>query len=132
MQRRRIPAAFFLIRNIGRPYCCCGEGRGGAERGEAAEEGRPGRCGAVHARLMQAGRDGIAAAGRGGAGLGRGGGRGVPSDVGLGVARRVGRMGRAGTAKGEPQQQRWRNPHSFHRSSLLLQGLHSLTLPPSA
>ena len=90
MQRRRIPAAFFLIRNIGRPYCCCGEGRGGAERGEAAEEGRPGRCGAVHARLMQAGRDGIAAAGRGGAGLGRGGGRGVPSDVGLGVARRVG------------------------------------------
>ena len=47
-----------------------GAGRSG--EGEAAEEGRPGRCGAVHARLMLAGRDGIAAAGRGGAGLGGG------------------------------------------------------------
>ena len=54
--RRRIPAAVLLIRNIGRPHCCGGEGRGGAKRGEAAVEGRPGRCGAGNSRL--AGRDG--------------------------------------------------------------------------
>ena len=40
-----------LIRNNGRPHCCSGEWRGGAGRGEAAGEGRPGRCGAGHARL---------------------------------------------------------------------------------
>ena len=56
--QRRIPEAVLLIRNIGRPHCCGGEERGGAERGEAASpgEGRSGRCWAGHARL--AGRDG--------------------------------------------------------------------------
>ena len=56
MKRRQIPAAVLLIQNIGRPYCCGGEGQGGAERGEAAWEGRPGRRGAGHSRL--AGRNG--------------------------------------------------------------------------
>ena len=89
--RRRIPVGVLLIRNIGRPRCYGGEGRGGAERGEAAREGRPGRCGAGHARL--AGRNWERQRRRG-----AGGGRGR-SDVGL--AWRVGPMGCAWTAQGE-------------------------------
>ena len=50
------------------PHCCGGERLGGTERGEAAGEGRPGRCGAGHARLE--GHDGTAVAGRGSAGGG--------------------------------------------------------------
>ena len=77
MLRRRIPAAVLLIRNIGRPHCCSGEGLGGEEQDKAAGLGDVG-LGTLGWRGVM-GRD----SGGGAGWCGCAGGR---SDVGLGVA----------------------------------------------
>ena len=99
--RKWNPVAFSLIRKTGLPHCCGWKGLGGAERSEAAREGRPGRCGAAgHARL----------AWRDGEGQQR---RGRVVRVGGWVGGQTWAwawMGRAGNAQGKAQQQGRLNP----------------------